>query len=127
MNREDVFVRVGKYGPFIEQGERKASIPEDLPPDELTLARAVEMLEQASSGQEPLGICPDTHKPVYLKQGRFGPYVQRGAPDDEEKKNASLLPNMKPADVTFEMALKLLDDSADGWRASAVARADRGL
>jgi DNA topoisomerase-1 len=66
------------------------------------------LLEQASLGQEPLGICPDTHKPVYLKQGRFGPYVQRGAPDDEEKKNASLLPNMKPADVTFEMALKLL-------------------
>jgi DNA topoisomerase I len=66
------------------------------------------MLEQASVSQEPLGICPDTHKPVYLKQGRFGPYVHRGAPDDEEKKNASLLPNMKPADVTFEMALKLL-------------------
>ena len=107
-HREDVFVRVGKYGPFLEQGERKASIPDDLPPDELTLAKAVEMLEQASRGLEPLGICPDTHKPVYLKQGRFGPYVQRGAPDDEDKKNASLLPNMKPADVTFELALKLL-------------------
>ncbi|MCI0359756.1 MAG: type I DNA topoisomerase [Planctomycetaceae bacterium] len=107
-HREDVFVRVGKYGPFIEQGERKASIPEDLPPDELNLAKAIEMLEQASVSQEPLGICPDTHKPVYLKQGRFGPYVQRGVPDDEDKKNASLLANMKPADVTFELALKLL-------------------
>jgi DNA topoisomerase-1 len=103
-----VFLRVGKYGPFIEQGDRKASIPEDLPPDELTLAKALEMLEQASVGLEPLGICPDTQKPVYLKQGRFGPYVQRGAADDEEKKNASLLPNMKPSEVTFELALKLL-------------------
>jgi len=107
-NREDVFVRVGKYGPFIEQGERKASIPEELPPDELNLAKALEMLEQASVGLEPLGICPDTNKPVYLKQGRFGPYVQRGTADDEEKKNASLLPNMKPSEVTFELALKLL-------------------
>ncbi len=107
-HREEVFVRVGKYGPFLEQGERKASIADDLPPDELTLAKAVEMLEQASRGQEPLGICPDTQRPVYLKQGRFGPYVQRGAPEDEDKKNASLLPNMKPADVTFELALKLL-------------------
>jgi len=72
-HRDEVVVRVGKYGPFIEQGERKASIPEDLPPDELNLAKAVEMLEQASLGQEPLGICPDTQRPVYLKQGRFGP------------------------------------------------------
>jgi DNA topoisomerase-1 len=59
--------------------------------------------------EEPLGIHPDTHKPVYLKQGRFGPYVQMGAGDEDEKpKNASLLPNMQPSDVTFEIALKLL-------------------
>jgi DNA topoisomerase-1 len=107
-HREEVFVRVGKYGPFLEQGERKASIQDEMPPDELTLAKAVELLDQAAVGQEPLGICPDTHKPVYLKQGRFGPYVQRGAPEDEEKKNASLLPGMTPADVNFEVALKLL-------------------
>jgi DNA topoisomerase-1 len=44
-----------------------------------------------------------------LKVGRFGPYVQRGTADDEEKpKNASLLRGMKPEDVTLEVALKLL-------------------
>ena len=108
-HREEVFLRVGKYGPFLEQGERKASIPDETPPDELTLERALELLEQAGVAEEPLGIDPDTHKPVYLKQGRFGPYIQLGTPDDEEKpKNASLLPGMKPADVTFEVALKLL-------------------
>jgi DNA topoisomerase-1 len=106
---EDVIVRVGKFGPFLEQGERKASIPQDMPPDELTLAKALEMLEQASVGDEPLGVHPDTHKPVFLKQGRFGPYVQMGAGDEDEKpKNASLLPGMQPSDVTFEIALKLL-------------------
>ncbi len=53
------------------------------------------MLEQAQQGDEPLGICPDTHKPVYLKVGRFGPYVQRGTAEDEEKpQNASLLKGM---------------------------------
>ncbi|WP_425617372.1 type I DNA topoisomerase [Anatilimnocola sp. NA78] len=108
-HREEVFVRVGKFGPFIEQGERKGSIPQDTPPDEMTLARALQILEQAGVGEEPLGICPDTHQPVYLKQGRFGPYVQRGAGDEEEKpKNASLLPGMKPEDVTFPIALDLL-------------------
>ncbi len=108
-HQEEVFVRVGKFGPFIEQGLRKASIQQDTPPDEMTLSRALELLNQASVAEEPLGICPDTRKPVYLKQGRFGPYVQRGTAEDEEKpKNASLLTGMKPADVTFEVALKLL-------------------
>jgi DNA topoisomerase-1 len=108
-HREEVFVRVGKFGPFIEHGERKASVPQDMPPDELTLDKALAMLDQASVGEEPLGVHPDTHKPVYFKQGRFGPYVQMGAGDDEEKpKNASLLPGMEPSDVTFEIAVQLL-------------------
>jgi DNA topoisomerase-1 len=108
-HRDEVFVRVGKFGPFIEHGERKASIPQDMPPDEMTLPKALAMLDQASVGDEPLGIHPDFHKPVYLKQGRFGPYVQLGAADEDEKpKNASLLPGMLPSEVTFEIALKLL-------------------
>jgi DNA topoisomerase-1 len=108
-HRDEVFVRVGKYGPFIEQGERKASIADDLPPDELQLPKALAMLDQASIGDEPLGIHPDTHLPVYFKTGRFGPYVQMGAADEDEKpKNASLLPGMKPEEVTFEVAVKLL-------------------
>lgn len=107
--RDEVFIRVGKFGPFIEQGERKASIPQDMPPDELTPEKALAMLEQASVGEEPLGIHPDTHQPVYLKQGRFGPYVQMGSGDEDAKpKNASLLPGMQPTDVTLEIAIKLL-------------------
>jgi DNA topoisomerase-1 len=108
-NREEVAVRVGRYGPFIEQGERKASIPDEMPPDEVTLAKALEMLDQASVGDEPLGVHPDTHQPVYLKTGRFGPYIQMPAADaDEKPKNASLLRGMKPEDVTLELAIKLL-------------------
>ena len=87
----EIFVRVGRYGPFLEQGERRASLPERLPPDELTLPAALEMLDKAGQGDEPLGLCPDTHKPVFVKVGRFGPYVQRGtAEDDEKPQNASL-------------------------------------
>jgi DNA topoisomerase-1 len=80
-----------------------------MPPDELTLEKALSMLEQASVGDEPLGIHPDTHKPIFLKTGRFGPYVQMGTADDGEKpKNASLLPGMQPTDVNLETAIKLL-------------------
>ncbi|MEX2168060.1 MAG: type I DNA topoisomerase [Pirellulales bacterium] len=106
---QEVFVRVGRYSPFVELGERTASLPEDLPPDEVTLAKALELLEQAAQGDEPLGTCPETGKPVYLKVGRFGPYVQRGTPEDEEKpQNASLLKGMTPENVDLETALKLL-------------------
>jgi DNA topoisomerase-1 len=106
---EEIFIRVGKYGPFLEQGERRASLPDKLAPDELTLAAALEMLDKAGQGDEPLGICPDTHKPVFVKTGRFGPYVQRGtAEDDEKPQNASLLKGMSTEDVDLETALKLL-------------------
>ena len=106
---EEIFVRVGRYGPFLQHGERRASIPEGFPPDELTIGKSLEMLSQAAVADEPLGTCPDTGKPVYLKVGRFGPYVQRGTPEDEDKPhNASLMKGMKPEDVDLPTALKLL-------------------
>jgi DNA topoisomerase I len=106
---EPVYVRVGRYSPFVEQGERTASLPEETPPDEVTLEVALKLLDQAAQGEEPLGTCPETGKPVYLKVGRFGPYVQRGTPDGEEKpQNASLLKGMNPSDVDLPTALKLL-------------------
>ncbi len=67
------------------------------------------MLDKAGRADEPLGICPETHKPVFVKVGRFGPYVQRGTAEDEEKpQNASLLKGMTPEQVDLETALKLL-------------------
>lgn len=105
---DEVFVRVGRYGPFIEQGERKAGIPDMLPPDEITMTKALELLEGAAKGDEPLGNCPETGKPIYIKVGRFGPYVQFGDADDEDKKNAGLLKGMAVEDVTLDVALKLL-------------------
>ncbi len=106
---EPIYVRVGRYGPFIQYGEKRASLPDEFPPDELTVPVAMDLLAQAAQGEEPLGTCPETGKPVYLKVGRFGPYVQRGNADDEEKpKNASLMRGMKPEDVTLDVALRLL-------------------
>ena len=108
-NREQIVLRVGKFGPFLEQGERRASVPDGMAPDELTLAKALELLDAGQHDDEPLGNCPETNRPVYLKQGRFGPYIQLGASDDDEKpKNASLLKGMEPEDVDLETALKLL-------------------
>jgi DNA topoisomerase-1 len=73
------------------------------------LERALGILDEGQKDEEPLGICPDSHKPVFLKKGRFGPYVQLGTPDDGEKpRNASLLRGMEPESVDLGIALKLL-------------------
>jgi len=105
----EVYVRVGRFGPYVEQGERRASLPEQLAPDELNLESALEMLDKAAQGEEPLGTCPETGKPVFLRMGRFGPYVQRGTADDDEKpQNASLLKGMDSEEIDLAVALKLL-------------------
>jgi DNA topoisomerase-1 len=105
---EPIIVRIGKFGPFLQQGERTGNLPEDLPPDELTYEKALEFLNTAKKNDEALGEDPQTGKPVYLKNGRFGPYIQLGEADDKEKKNASLLRDMLPESVTLDTALQLL-------------------
>jgi DNA topoisomerase-1 len=108
-NGVDVVVRVGRYGPYLQRGEDRASIPEDVPPDELTMERAAELLEAPSSDRE-LGTEPDSGLPVYVRAGRFGPYVQLGDVVDggPKPRTASLFKSMTPAALTFEQALELL-------------------
>ncbi len=105
----DVTVRVGKYGPFLSCGDISADLPDDAAPDEVTLAYAVERLQKKAQGPVLLG--DDAGDTIFLMNGRFGPFVQRGEvkPDAKEKPaRASLLPGMTPADVTLPIALQLL-------------------
>jgi DNA topoisomerase-1 len=109
---EAIVVRVGRYGPYLQKGERTATVPDGICPDELTPARAGEFLNNAAKADEPLGTHPDAGLPIYLKSGRFGPYVQLGELDPDDKKHkpktASLLPGMSVDTVTLEQAIDLL-------------------
>lgn len=106
----DVVVRVGKYGPFLQAGEDRASVPDGSCPDEVTLERAQELLRQSAEGPQSLGDHPELGLPIYVKVGRFGPYVQLGDVDDsdEKPKMVSLLKGMTPEDLTLQQALDLL-------------------
>ncbi len=106
--QEDIVVRVGKFGPFLEQGTRKASIPDDMAPDEINLANALALLDQQAAGDQALGIDPDTGLEFFVKVGRFGPYIQLGQKEDEGKRNVSLPKGIKPEEVSPEIALKYL-------------------
>ncbi|MCC5951041.1 MAG: type I DNA topoisomerase [Acidimicrobiia bacterium] len=101
-----------KGGPYLKRGDDTASVPEDLPPDELTVERALELLSMPREGRL-LGTHPDTGLPIYAKAGRFGPYVQHGDfPEDPKKgpkpQTASLFSTMTVERVTLEDALELL-------------------
>ena len=109
-----VAVRVGRYGPYIQAGDEdvRANLADEVPPDELSLAHALELLSLAELGDQPLGDDPASGLPVYLKTGRYGPYVQLGSDEDVgedgKPKRASLWPNMAPETLTLEQALMLL-------------------
>ncbi|MHB8681359.1 MAG: type I DNA topoisomerase [Acidimicrobiales bacterium] len=103
-----IVVRVGRYGPYLQRGDERASVPEDLAPDELTVDRAEELLA-APSGDRTLGEDPDTGLAVLARSGRFGPYVQLGEGTDGEKpRTASLFKSMSLDTVDLDQALELL-------------------
>ena len=107
-----IAVRVGRYGAYLQADDEdvRASLPDDEAPDELTLERALRLLEQAAIGDRVIAQHPDSGKPVYLKTGRYGPYVQLGEDDenDGKPKRTSLWPGMAMDGLSAEQALELL-------------------
>ena len=120
---EDVIVKPGLYGPYVRCGENTASVPDLMAPDELTLEAAVNLLK-APKGDVPIGEW-EGH-PVFVKSGRYGPYVQWGTSDEppagmEKPKMASLFKTMNVERMTMKDATDLLSlprtlgvDPADG-------------
>ncbi|WP_066585877.1 type I DNA topoisomerase [Cellulomonas timonensis] len=131
---DGITLRVGRYGPYLEDstataegGEpKRASVPDDLAPDELTVAKAHELIETQPEGDIVLGEDPVTGTTIVAKKGRFGPYVTELLPEPEldeglsaaakkralaaapKPRTASLLKSMQLATLTLDDALKLL-------------------
>ncbi|WP_324787079.1 type I DNA topoisomerase [Streptomyces sp. H51] len=116
-----IVLRVGRYGPYIERGEKdsenhqRADVPEDLAPDELSVELAEELLAKPS-GDFELGVDPATGHQIVAKDGRYGPYVTEVLPEGTPKtgknavkpRTASLLKSMSLDTVTLEDALRLM-------------------
>ena len=107
-------VRIGQFGPFAAKevnGERiTASLPKELPPAELDEEMLEKLFSQKNEAPEALGVDPATEKPIYLKSGPYGPYVQLGDAEEKGKKpkRTSLLKGMNPEEVDMALALRLL-------------------
>jgi DNA topoisomerase-1 len=104
----DAVIRVGRYGPYVERGEQRASLPPDLAPDELTAEKAEEFLARPESRE--LGTDPETGHEIVVRTGRYGPYVTEVLPegDDGKPRTGSLFASMSPETVSLDEALRLL-------------------
>jgi DNA topoisomerase I len=107
---EGIVLRVGRYGPYLERDGQRASVPEELAPDELTVERAEELLAQPSGDRE-LGTHPETALPIVARNGRYGPYVTEVLPEDAKGKprTASLFKTMSLDTIGLDDALRLLE------------------
>ncbi|MCZ4510305.1 type I DNA topoisomerase [Streptomyces sp. ActVer] len=117
----DIMLRVGRYGPYVERGEKdsenhqRADVPEDLAPDELTIELAEELLAKPS-GDFELGADPQSGHQIIARDGRYGPYVTEVLPEGTPKtgknavkpRTASLFKSMSLDTVTLADALKLM-------------------
>ncbi|QUW80512.1 type I DNA topoisomerase [Streptomyces mirabilis] len=118
---EGIVLRVGRYGPYIERGEKdsenhqRADVPEDLAPDELSIELAEELLAKPS-GDFELGTDPESGHQIIARDGRYGPYVTEVLPEGTPKtgknavkpRTASLFKSMSLDTVTLGDALKLM-------------------
>ncbi len=130
---DGITLRVGRYGPYLEgppeagaTDPRRASVPDDLAPDELTVDRAKELFETNGDGDLALGVDPVSGNPIVARSGRYGPYVTEVLPEPEldpdlsaaakkralaarpKPRTASLLKSMTLQSVTLDDALMLL-------------------
>ncbi|GAA2183076.1 type I DNA topoisomerase [Brooklawnia cerclae] len=127
-------VRVGRYGTYVEDAQQnRANVPEDLPPDELTLEKARELLATPNGEERELGTDPATGHEIVARTGRYGPYVTEVLAVDEsvpkskrpKPRTASLFKTMTLETITLDDALRLLDlprvvgADADGEEISA--------
>ncbi len=133
---EGIVVRVGRYGPYVEEtvpagldaatgelvegatGEaRRATINDDIAPDEMSPAKARELLDAAADDGRVLGQDPETGRDIVAKAGRYGPYVSEVLPEEiaalkgkakVKPRTASLFADMDLASLDIETALQLL-------------------
>ncbi|MGW1775835.1 type I DNA topoisomerase [Streptomyces sp. NPDC002104] len=118
---EGIVLRVGRYGPYVERGEKdaeghqRADVPEELAPDELTVEYAEELFAKPS-GEFALGKDPVSGNEIVAKDGRYGPYVTEILPEGTPKtgknavkpRTASLFQSMSLDTVTLDDALRLM-------------------
>ncbi len=125
---EPVVMRVGKYGTYVQYGEARGAVPDGVAPDEVSVEAALQWIETSKKKDQPIGLHEGL--PVYVRTGRFGPYIHWGdepkedeapkpkvkrkkgepaAPKAPKVKRVSLFKDMDPSHVELQTAVQLLE------------------
>ena len=105
LNGESPVARLGRFGPYLDAGEPRRSIPHDCALGDLTEKKVQEILNTTiESLSVELGKEPESGELLYLKKGQYGPYIE----SSETKKRKSLPRGMEPENVDLEFAIQLI-------------------
>src|SRR3954464_9500541 len=101
---EGIMLKTGRFGPYVERGEKRASIPKDIPLEDVT----TEVAERLLSLPREIGPHPETGKPITASIGRYGPYLAH------DGKYAKLGSTAEVFETGMNAAVSKLADAASG-------------
>ena len=99
-NKDDIILKIGRYGIYLERGDEKANIPEEFGPENISYQIADEMLKLQSKEDECVGKLDGEE--IFIKTGRFGSYLKCG------DKTKGFPPNITPENLTEDMAMQII-------------------
>lgn len=110
---DGILLKSGRFGPYVERGEKRASIPKDIPLDDVT----TEVAERLLTLPREIGAHPETGKPITASIGRYGPYLAH------DGKYAKLNSTAEVFETGMNAAVaKLADAASGGGRRQGAAR-----
>ena len=98
----NIDLKIGRYGIYIEKDGQRATVFDTIAPSDLDVQEIENIFKKKNSVAPSLGKFPNTEDDVFLKNGRFGPYIQMG------DKMKSLPPNLKEDDITLDLAIQII-------------------
>jgi DNA topoisomerase-1 len=101
---EGIMLKSGRFGPYVERGDKRASIPKDVPVEDVT----TEVAERLLSLPREIGPHPQTGKPITASIGRYGPYLAH------DGKYAKLSSTAEVFETGMNAAVSKLADAASG-------------
>jgi DNA topoisomerase I len=105
---KEIQANIGRFGPYVKYNSLFVSIPKEIDPLEITLEKAIELIENKREQEKNRLIKSfDEDKDLQVLNGRFGPYISLG------KKNFKIPKDLKPEELSFEKCMEIINSTPD--------------
>lgn len=114
---KDVKVSIGRFGPYVQHGDKFVSLKKTDDPYEIAIERAIELIEEKREAEANRQIKTFEQEEIYILNGRWGPYIQKGSGKDFYK-----IPKTKDAaTLTLEECLDIIANAPESKNKKAAA------